>query len=181
MVGERPPSQYIPLDLPGHKSSETVRHWVGYKEVFDVSEVNDSGLVRVALSLTVPQHYRKIPRELERFHVNGYWFRIYEVKGEKRICGFPAMMREYFHKISSKLIFSEDYIEVMEEIRKRGLVEKVRLEKKRMRRKGMARLDMSIMSPEVEEMMRRTKPVLETKPRNIILRRSIPLTARVLA
>jgi len=154
MVGEKPPSQYITLQLPGHRSTSTKKHWVGWKEIFDVSGTNDTGLVEVAARLEVPQHYRKIPRQLERFHVPGYWFKIYETKGEIRRAGFPRMERDYFYETSMRLIFSEDYLEVMREIRKRGLEKEVGNEKKKMKRKGQFFLDVSVMSPEIEEMWR---------------------------
>ena len=117
------------------RNFEGKRQWLGYRQVdINLSSTNDRNLVYYVLEKGIYLHEPKrilIPVEIsERYHIDSLFFKIYDEQWGRPtgMCRAVASGR-----LSQELLYSESYTEIMQEIKERGLLKKVRDAKKKIR------------------------------------------------
>ena len=128
----RPPSEYID-DAPYEKEGEHKRRFVGY--VNGIEDLSDNELVERALGLQKPEN-ETIPRKFLQLHTSGYLFKIIEETWSKMVSQGPLqpMGRE-------KVLYSESFVTIMNEINERRLLDKYFQEKEKPREERMLNID----------------------------------------
>jgi hypothetical protein len=150
---------------------EGTRQWLGYRQVdINLSSTSDKSLVDYVLEkgIFIPEPKRiLIPSQVsERYHIDSLFFKIYDEQWGRLhgMCRAVASGR-----LSQELLYSESYTKIMREVKKRGLLKKVRDAKKKIRedwKKGIGytiSFADNVTSPEQEILRDKLKALREAE------------------